>query len=112
MEQVNCSLEAVSSTPQSGSRQILLHSNMLHVCVSVQKFFNPRVQRDGSLQGINHNRFMVTDRDIYLGELTDALGLSSPHLKLVSSLLTLKQKSEFKRVMIHSLLYDTLYIKL
>ncbi|KAI3362775.1 hypothetical protein L3Q82_001828 [Scortum barcoo] len=43
MEQANCSLEA--------------------------KFFNPRVQRDGSLQGINHNRFMVTDRDIYLGNL-------------------------------------------
>ncbi|KAM3605556.1 uncharacterized protein V6R79_000693 [Siganus canaliculatus] len=43
MEQANCSLEA--------------------------KFFNPRVQRDGSLQGINHNRFMVTDRAIYLGNL-------------------------------------------
>nr|XP_057914820.1 inactive phospholipase D5-like isoform X2 [Doryrhamphus excisus] len=43
MEQANCSLEA--------------------------KFFNPRVQRDGSLQGINHNRFMVTDRAVYLGNL-------------------------------------------
>ncbi|XP_054456574.1 inactive phospholipase D5-like [Anoplopoma fimbria] len=43
MEQDNCSLEA--------------------------KFFNPREQRDGSLQGINHNRFMVTDRAIYLGNL-------------------------------------------
>ncbi|XP_068423840.1 inactive phospholipase D5-like isoform X2 [Clinocottus analis] len=43
MEQANCSLEA--------------------------KFFNPRVQRDGSPQGINHNRFMVTDRAIYLGNL-------------------------------------------
>ncbi|XP_056252264.1 inactive phospholipase D5-like isoform X2 [Seriola aureovittata] len=43
MEQDNCSLEA--------------------------KFFNPRVQRDGTLQGINHNRFMVTDRAIYLGNL-------------------------------------------
>ncbi|XP_049591108.1 inactive phospholipase D5 isoform X1 [Syngnathus scovelli] len=43
MEQDNCSLQA--------------------------KFFNPRVQRDGSLGGINHNRFMVTDRAIYLGNL-------------------------------------------
>ncbi|XP_073338624.1 inactive phospholipase D5-like [Pagrus major] len=43
MEQANCSLEV--------------------------KFFNPRVQRDGSLQGINHNRFMVTDKAIYLGNL-------------------------------------------
>ncbi|KAF7665588.1 hypothetical protein LDENG_00138820 [Lucifuga dentata] len=43
MEQTNCSLEA--------------------------KVFSPRVQRDGSLQGINHNRFMVTDRAIYLGNL-------------------------------------------
>ncbi|XP_019715510.1 inactive phospholipase D5-like [Hippocampus comes] len=43
MEQADCSLEA--------------------------KFFNPRVQRDGSLRGINHNRFMVTDRAIYLGNL-------------------------------------------
>lgn len=43
MEQANCSMEA--------------------------KFFNPRLQRDGSLQGINHNRFMVTDRGLYLGNL-------------------------------------------
>uniref|UniRef100_A0A3B4EQ95 Inactive phospholipase D5-like n=1 Tax=Pundamilia nyererei TaxID=303518 RepID=A0A3B4EQ95_9CICH len=43
MEQANCSLEA--------------------------KFFNPRGQRDVSLEGINHNRFMVTDRAIYLGNL-------------------------------------------
>ncbi|KAM8738894.1 inactive phospholipase D5 isoform 2-T2 [Acanthopagrus schlegelii] len=43
MEQANCSLEA--------------------------KFFSPRVQRDGTLQGINYNRFMVTDRAIYLGNL-------------------------------------------
>ncbi|XP_076016533.1 inactive phospholipase D5 [Genypterus blacodes] len=43
MEQANCSLEA--------------------------KFFSPREQRDGSLQGINHNRFMVTDKAIYLGNL-------------------------------------------
>ncbi|XP_061692726.1 inactive phospholipase D5-like isoform X2 [Syngnathoides biaculeatus] len=43
MEETNCSLEA--------------------------KFFNPRLQRDGNLQGINHNRFMVTDRAIYLGNL-------------------------------------------
>ncbi|KAK2921673.1 inactive phospholipase D5-like isoform X2 [Channa argus] len=43
MEQTNCSLEA--------------------------KFFNSRVKRDGSLQGINHNRFMVTERAIYLGNL-------------------------------------------
>ncbi|XP_056148155.1 inactive phospholipase D5-like [Lampris incognitus] len=43
MEQANCSLEA--------------------------KFFSPREQRDGSLQGINHNRFMVTERAVYLGNL-------------------------------------------
>lgn len=43
MEQVNCSLEA--------------------------KFFRPRVLRDGTVQGINHNRFMVTDRAMYLGNL-------------------------------------------
>ncbi|KAM8858453.1 inactive phospholipase D5 isoform 2-T2 [Spinachia spinachia] len=43
MDQANCSLEA--------------------------KFFNPRVQSDGSLQGVNHNRFMVTDRAVYLGNL-------------------------------------------
>ncbi|XP_036978659.1 inactive phospholipase D5-like isoform X2 [Acanthopagrus latus] len=43
MEQANCSLEA--------------------------KFFSPRVQRDGTLQGINYNRFMVTDSAIYLGNL-------------------------------------------
>ncbi|KAM3862549.1 inactive phospholipase D5-like [Diretmus argenteus] len=43
MEQANCSMEA--------------------------KFFSPREQRDGSLQGINHNRFMVTERALYLGNL-------------------------------------------
>ncbi|CAL8257804.1 unnamed protein product [Arctogadus glacialis] len=40
MEQSNCSLEA--------------------------RFFSPREQRDGSLQRINHNRFMVTDSAVYL----------------------------------------------
>ncbi|XP_013884578.1 inactive phospholipase D5 isoform X2 [Austrofundulus limnaeus] len=43
MEQANCSLEA--------------------------KFFSLRQQRDGSLSGMNHNTFMVTDRAIYLGNL-------------------------------------------
>ncbi|CAL8349515.1 unnamed protein product [Boreogadus saida] len=43
MEQSNCSLEA--------------------------RFFSPREQRDGSLQRINHNRFMVTDSAVYLGKL-------------------------------------------
>lgn len=42
----------------------------------MQKFFNPRVLRDGSFQGINFNRFMVTDRAIYLGEHIDLLVLS------------------------------------
>ncbi|KAM4730327.1 inactive phospholipase D5-like [Anableps anableps] len=41
MEQANCSLEA--------------------------KFFNQ--QRDSGLSGMNHNRFMVTDRAIYIGNL-------------------------------------------
>lgn len=39
----------------------------------MQKFFNPRVLRDGSFQGINFNRFMVTERAIYLGEHIDFL---------------------------------------
>ncbi|XP_014862479.1 PREDICTED: inactive phospholipase D5-like isoform X1 [Poecilia mexicana] len=41
MEQANCSLEA--------------------------KFF--KVQRDNDLSGMNHNRFMVTDRAVYIGNL-------------------------------------------
>uniref|UniRef100_A0A3B5KT96 PLD phosphodiesterase domain-containing protein n=1 Tax=Xiphophorus couchianus TaxID=32473 RepID=A0A3B5KT96_9TELE len=41
MEQANCSLEA--------------------------KFFN--AQRDSSLSGMNHNRFMVTDKAVYIGNL-------------------------------------------
>uniref|UniRef100_A0A8C6T972 PLD phosphodiesterase domain-containing protein n=1 Tax=Neogobius melanostomus TaxID=47308 RepID=A0A8C6T972_9GOBI len=45
MDQVNCSLEAVS------------------------KFFRSRVLSNGNVQGINHNRYMVTDRAIYLGNL-------------------------------------------
>ncbi|XP_028324712.1 inactive phospholipase D5 [Gouania willdenowi] len=43
MEQTNCSLEA--------------------------KFFNPKGQRDDRQQGVNHNRFMVTERAVYLGNL-------------------------------------------
>uniref|UniRef100_A0A8C7UNS4 PLD phosphodiesterase domain-containing protein n=1 Tax=Oncorhynchus mykiss TaxID=8022 RepID=A0A8C7UNS4_ONCMY len=43
MELANCSMEAVS------------------------KFFSPREQRDGTLQGINHNRLMVTDSAVYIG---------------------------------------------
>ncbi|XP_077351884.1 inactive phospholipase D5-like isoform X1 [Festucalex cinctus] len=38
-------------------------------CSLEAKFFKPKVERDGSLRGINHNRFMVTDRAIYLGNL-------------------------------------------
>ncbi|KAM6956214.1 inactive phospholipase D5 [Aplochiton taeniatus] len=38
-------------------------------CSLEAKFFSPREQRDGSLQGINHNRFMVTDRAMYIGNL-------------------------------------------
>lgn len=33
--------------------------------------------RDGTSQGINYNRFMVTDRSIYLGELTDSVSKTS-----------------------------------
>lgn len=77
MEQANCSLEAVSSGPICTIfiSTDTLYQNSLHncacVCTCVQKFFNPRGQRDVSLEGINHNRFMVTDRAIYLGELID-----------------------------------------
>ncbi|XP_045556913.1 inactive phospholipase D5 isoform X2 [Salmo salar] len=34
---------------------------------NIEKFFSPRKQRDGTLQGINHNRFMVTDSAVYIG---------------------------------------------
>uniref|UniRef100_A0A8C6WMN1 PLD phosphodiesterase domain-containing protein n=1 Tax=Neogobius melanostomus TaxID=47308 RepID=A0A8C6WMN1_9GOBI len=34
-----------------------------------QKFFRSRVLSNGNVQGINHNRYMVTDRAIYLGNL-------------------------------------------
>lgn len=78
MEQSNCSLEAVSTRPTQtifNLTDALYQFNTLCVsvcvCACVQKFFNPRLQRDGSLQGINHNRFMVTDKSIYLGELTE-----------------------------------------
>ncbi|XP_077585598.1 uncharacterized protein LOC144205244 isoform X3 [Stigmatopora nigra] len=43
LEQNNCSLEA--------------------------KFFEGRVQKDGSLREVNHNKFVVTERDLYLGNL-------------------------------------------
>ncbi|XP_015238413.1 PREDICTED: inactive phospholipase D5-like isoform X1 [Cyprinodon variegatus] len=36
-------------------------------CSLEAKFFS--FQRDGSLSGINHNRFMVTDRGLYIGNL-------------------------------------------
>ncbi|XP_029608373.1 inactive phospholipase D5 isoform X1 [Salmo trutta] len=36
-------------------------------CSMEAKFFSPRKQRDGTLQGINHNRFMVTDSAVYIG---------------------------------------------
>lgn len=66
--------------PGSGERKattvlisVFRRSLSYHVCLCVQKFFNPRVLRDGSFQGINFNRFMVTDRAIYLGEHIDLL---------------------------------------
>ncbi|CAB1312777.1 unnamed protein product, partial [Coregonus sp. 'balchen'] len=36
-------------------------------CSLEAKFFSPREQRDGTLQGINHNRFIVTDSAVYIG---------------------------------------------
>lgn len=57
----------------------------------VQKFFSPKEQGDGSLRGINHNRFMVTDRAIYLGKLICRTlwqwptSLYSPHADLYVS---------------------------
>ncbi|XP_036410338.1 inactive phospholipase D5 [Megalops cyprinoides] len=36
-------------------------------CTLEVKFFSPREQRDGILQGINHNKFMVTDSAVYIG---------------------------------------------
>ncbi|XP_019902647.2 inactive phospholipase D5 isoform X2 [Esox lucius] len=36
-------------------------------CSMEAKFFNSRELRDGTLQGINHNRFMVTDSAVYIG---------------------------------------------
>ncbi|KAK5882669.1 hypothetical protein CesoFtcFv8_021229 [Champsocephalus esox] len=54
-------------------REALILRKVRANCSMEVKFFNPRVQSDGSLQGINHNRFMVTDRAIYLGNL-DWLG--------------------------------------
>lgn len=79
MEQANCSLEAVGAGQPLFSVFIsvlpafTLLSLIILSVVCVQKFFNPRVLRDGSFQGINFNRFMVTDRAIYLGERIDFL---------------------------------------
>ncbi|XP_055783681.1 inactive phospholipase D5-like isoform X1 [Salvelinus fontinalis] len=36
-------------------------------CSLEAKFFSTREQRDGTLQGINHNRFIVTDSAVYIG---------------------------------------------
>ncbi|XP_016401422.1 inactive phospholipase D5-like [Sinocyclocheilus rhinocerous] len=33
------------------------------------KFFIPQMQSNGYLYGINHNRYMVTDTSVYLGNL-------------------------------------------
>ncbi|XP_026883982.1 inactive phospholipase D5 isoform X2 [Electrophorus electricus] len=36
-------------------------------CSAEAKFFSPRLRDDGSLQGINHHRYMVTDTSVYIG---------------------------------------------
>ncbi|KAI4890966.1 hypothetical protein NFI96_031552, partial [Prochilodus magdalenae] len=38
-------------------------------CSMEVRFFSPRLHEDGSLQGINHHRYMVTDNSVYLGNL-------------------------------------------
>ncbi|KAK2896286.1 hypothetical protein Q8A67_010774 [Cirrhinus molitorella] len=38
-------------------------------CSVEVKFFIPQKQNNGYLYGINHNRYMVTDRSVYLGNL-------------------------------------------
>ncbi|TSN95645.1 Inactive phospholipase D5 [Bagarius yarrelli] len=36
-------------------------------CSMEAKFFSPRVREDGSCQGIQHHRYMVTDNSVYIG---------------------------------------------
>ncbi|XP_072526848.1 inactive phospholipase D5-like isoform X2 [Salminus brasiliensis] len=36
-------------------------------CSMEVKFFSPRLLEDGSLSGINHHRYMVTDNSVYIG---------------------------------------------
>ncbi|KAL4640824.1 inactive phospholipase D5 [Arapaima gigas] len=36
-------------------------------CTLEVKFFSPREQKDGTIQAINHNKFMVTDNSVYIG---------------------------------------------
>ncbi|XP_077468858.1 inactive phospholipase D5-like [Stigmatopora argus] len=38
-------------------------------CSLETKFFDGRVQKDGSLREVNNNKFVVTERDLYLGNL-------------------------------------------
>ncbi|XP_066517038.1 inactive phospholipase D5 [Hoplias malabaricus] len=36
-------------------------------CSVEVRFFSPRLQEDGSIKGINHHRYMVTDNSVYIG---------------------------------------------
>ncbi|XP_060773126.1 inactive phospholipase D5 [Neoarius graeffei] len=38
-------------------------------CSMEARFFSPRVQDDGSTQGIHHHRYVVTDNAVYIGNL-------------------------------------------
>ncbi|KPP78759.1 inactive phospholipase D5-like [Scleropages formosus] len=36
-------------------------------CTLEVKFFSPREQKDGTVHAVNHNKFMVTDNSVYIG---------------------------------------------
>ncbi|XP_027013745.1 inactive phospholipase D5 [Tachysurus fulvidraco] len=38
-------------------------------CSMEAKFFSPRVRDDGSAQGVQHHRYVVTDNSVYIGNL-------------------------------------------
>lgn len=51
---------------------VLYHSR-LFCLLSVQRVFSPRVRDDGSPQGIQHHRYVVTDNSVYIGDFNQNL---------------------------------------
>lgn len=76
MQLLNCSIEAVRSHPLVTLQSFPFYDMIFassFVCLVSQRFFSHRTRGDDNKHGLNHNKYMVTDNSVYIGEIANFL---------------------------------------